>query len=206
VRVNGLRTIICVVSIPPWTCGRVDVWTCGPVDLSIPHRAVPCRADRPRTRAVSMYLARSMADHIARPEMRINNCQGYTYKSWLLLAPISCATLISISRTMDYRHHATDVIAGAVVGILGAWYSYRQYYPVSGLARSGSLVRGFAGSRVRGFAGSRVRGFAGSDAVGLTHLLSIYNCCCHRGRLVYFSIPSHPRPHSRPRPRVRPGP
>ncbi|RSH95495.1 hypothetical protein EHS25_000587 [Saitozyma podzolica] len=62
-------------------------------------------------------------------KMRINNRQGYTYKSWLLLAPISCATLISISRTMDYRHHATDVIAGAVVGILGAWYSYRQYYP-----------------------------------------------------------------------------
>ncbi|WVF67223.1 hypothetical protein IAT40_001971 [Kwoniella sp. CBS 6097] len=62
-------------------------------------------------------------------KMRINNRTGYTYKSWLLLAPLSCCTLITISRTMDYRHHATDVIAGSILGILGSWYSYRQYYP-----------------------------------------------------------------------------
>ncbi|OCF34172.1 hypothetical protein I316_04122 [Kwoniella heveanensis BCC8398] len=62
-------------------------------------------------------------------KMRINNRTGYTYKSWLLLAPLSCCSLITISRTMDYRHHATDVIAGSILGILGAWYSYRQYYP-----------------------------------------------------------------------------
>ncbi|KAK6904475.1 hypothetical protein I204_06921 [Kwoniella mangroviensis CBS 8886] len=62
-------------------------------------------------------------------KMRINNRTGYTYKSWLLLAPLSCASLITISRTMDYRHHATDVIAGSLIGIAGAWYSYRQYYP-----------------------------------------------------------------------------
>ena len=64
-------------------------------------------------------------------EFRINNQRGYTWKSWVLLAPISCAALIAISRTMDYRHHATDVIAGAIIGILVAWYAYRQYYPVS---------------------------------------------------------------------------
>ncbi|KAK8843500.1 hypothetical protein IAR55_007160 [Kwoniella newhampshirensis] len=62
-------------------------------------------------------------------KMRINNRTGYTYKSWLLLAPLSCSTLVSVSRTMDYRHHATDVIAGAIIGIAGGWYSYRQYYP-----------------------------------------------------------------------------
>ncbi|WVQ94820.1 hypothetical protein IAU59_001903 [Kwoniella sp. CBS 9459] len=62
-------------------------------------------------------------------KMRINNRTGYTYKSWLLLAPLSCCSLITISRTMDYRHHATDVIAGSILGILGSWYSYRQYYP-----------------------------------------------------------------------------
>ncbi|WVR09265.1 hypothetical protein IAU60_006330 [Kwoniella sp. DSM 27419] len=62
-------------------------------------------------------------------KMRINNRSGYTWKSWLLLAPLSCSTLVSISRTMDYRHHATDVIAGAVIGLLFSWYAYRQYYP-----------------------------------------------------------------------------
>jgi diacylglycerol diphosphate phosphatase/phosphatidate phosphatase len=30
---------------------------------------------------------------------------------------------------MDYRHHATDVIAGAIIGVISAWWGYRQYYP-----------------------------------------------------------------------------
>lgn len=30
---------------------------------------------------------------------------------------------------MDYRHHATDVIAGAIIGIATGWWGYRQYYP-----------------------------------------------------------------------------
>ncbi|ORY29111.1 phosphatidic acid phosphatase type 2/haloperoxidase [Naematelia encephala] len=62
-------------------------------------------------------------------KMRVYNRLGYTYKSWLLLAPLSCASLVAVSRTMDYRHHATDVIAGAIIGILTGWWGYRQYYP-----------------------------------------------------------------------------
>ncbi|WVQ81571.1 hypothetical protein IAT38_003695 [Cryptococcus sp. DSM 104549] len=62
-------------------------------------------------------------------KMRLSNQKGFTWKSWLLLAPISCASLIAVSRTMDYRHHSTDVLAGSGIGVLGAWYGYRQYYP-----------------------------------------------------------------------------
>ncbi|BEJ11190.1 hypothetical protein CspHIS471_0106120 [Cutaneotrichosporon sp. HIS471] len=62
-------------------------------------------------------------------KLRVANRRGYTFKSWILLIPVSCSTLVSISRTMDYRHHATDVIAGAVVGLIVAWWGYRQYYP-----------------------------------------------------------------------------
>ncbi|KAI9636581.1 putative phospholipid metabolism-related protein [Dioszegia hungarica] len=65
----------------------------------------------------------------AAAKMRINNRRGHTWKAWLLLAPLLCSTLVSISRTMDYRHHATDVIAGGIVGIATSWFSYRQYYP-----------------------------------------------------------------------------
>lgn len=64
-------------------------------------------------------------------KMRALNRKGYTIKSWILLAPITGATLVSVSRTMDYRHHATDVIAGGIVGVLAAWWGYRQYFPVS---------------------------------------------------------------------------
>lgn len=71
-----------------------------------------------------VYLALFLAG-----KMHVLNKRGYTIKSWILLVPIASASLISISRTMDYRHHATDVIAGGIIGALIAWYSYRQYYP-----------------------------------------------------------------------------
>lgn len=71
-----------------------------------------------------VYLALFLAG-----KMHVLNKRGYTIKSWILLVPISAAALISISRTMDYRHHATDVIAGGIIGALMAWYAYRQYYP-----------------------------------------------------------------------------
>lgn len=64
-------------------------------------------------------------------KLRALNRKGYTIKSWILLAPITGATLVCVSRTMDYRHHATDVIAGGIVGVLTAWWGYRQYFPVS---------------------------------------------------------------------------
>lgn len=30
---------------------------------------------------------------------------------------------------MDYRHHATDIIAGSLLGLLIGWFCYRQYFP-----------------------------------------------------------------------------
>jgi len=50
-------------------------------------------------------------------------------KGWLCVVPLSAATLIAISRVMDYRHHATDVIAGGLLGLIVAYTSYRRYFP-----------------------------------------------------------------------------
>ena len=36
----------------------------------------------------------------------------------------------------------SDVIAGGIIGILVAWYCYRQYYPVSNQARRTSTPAG----------------------------------------------------------------
>uniref|UniRef100_A0A0K3CBR4 Phosphatidic acid phosphatase type 2/haloperoxidase domain-containing protein n=1 Tax=Rhodotorula toruloides TaxID=5286 RepID=A0A0K3CBR4_RHOTO len=50
-------------------------------------------------------------------------------KSWIAITPPIGATLIAVSRTMDYRHHATDVIAGGILGALIAIMTYHLYYP-----------------------------------------------------------------------------
>jgi diacylglycerol diphosphate phosphatase/phosphatidate phosphatase len=76
----------------------------------------------------SSHLYKSWADDT---EMRVNNRRGYTWKAWVLLAPFTCGILVPVSRSMDYRHHATDLIAGSIIGILTAWVGYRSYYPVS---------------------------------------------------------------------------
>ncbi|OSC99100.1 acid phosphatase/Vanadium-dependent haloperoxidase [Trametes coccinea BRFM310] len=55
--------------------------------------------------------------------------RGHTVKAWLSVTPLSGAALVAISRTMDYRHHWQDVLAGSLLGLATAYFSYRQYYP-----------------------------------------------------------------------------
>ncbi len=47
----------------------------------------------------------------------------------MALTPFIGAALIAISRTMDYRHHWEDVTAGSFLGLVLAFFAYRQYYP-----------------------------------------------------------------------------
>ncbi|OBZ75896.1 putative diacylglycerol pyrophosphate phosphatase 1 [Grifola frondosa] len=55
--------------------------------------------------------------------------RGHTPKAWLAVAPLSGAALVAISRTMDYRHHWHDVLAGSLLGLVVSYFSYRQFYP-----------------------------------------------------------------------------
>lgn len=43
---------------------------------------------------------------------------GYSYKVWLAGSPLMVAALVAISRTMDYRHHWSDVLTGSLLGRL----------------------------------------------------------------------------------------
>jgi len=42
---------------------------------------------------------------------------------------IMIAVWVGITRTADYEHHATDVIAGGVLGLVLGVVIYRLYYP-----------------------------------------------------------------------------
>ncbi|OCH94952.1 acid phosphatase/Vanadium-dependent haloperoxidase [Obba rivulosa] len=55
--------------------------------------------------------------------------KGYAIKAWITLVPLSAAALVAVSRTMDNRHHWEDVLAAAILGMVVAWFAYRQYYP-----------------------------------------------------------------------------
>ena len=51
---------------------------------------------------------------------------GAVVQLLLLLA----ATLVGVSRTMDYRHHSTDVLAGGIIGSLVAVFIFHVYHPM----------------------------------------------------------------------------
>ncbi|CDS01607.1 hypothetical protein [Sporisorium scitamineum] len=69
---------------------------------------------------LSLYLA---------GKLHLFDRRGHAVSAWLCGIPLMAATLIAVSRTMDYRHHATDVIAGALLGLTIAYWSYKLYYP-----------------------------------------------------------------------------
>ncbi|PWN50650.1 acid phosphatase/Vanadium-dependent haloperoxidase [Violaceomyces palustris] len=62
-------------------------------------------------------------------KMHLFDRRGHAITAWLSVLPLVAATLIAVSRTMDYRHHATDVIAGGLLGFWLAYGVYRLYYP-----------------------------------------------------------------------------
>ncbi|KAI7905909.1 phosphatidic acid phosphatase type 2/haloperoxidase [Cokeromyces recurvatus] len=62
-------------------------------------------------------------------KMKMFDERGHTYKGFLFAFPIIGALLVAISRTEDYRHHWQDVTIGSLLGIVCAYFAYRQYYP-----------------------------------------------------------------------------
>lgn len=50
-------------------------------------------------------------------------------KTVLVTSPMCLAFFVAISRTIDYHHNYSDVIAGSLVGYAVAYYVYFMYYP-----------------------------------------------------------------------------
>ncbi|KAK9894111.1 acid phosphatase/Vanadium-dependent haloperoxidase [Cystobasidium minutum MCA 4210] len=62
-------------------------------------------------------------------KMHLFDQRGHTIKAWITVIPFTGAALIALTRVTDYRHHATDIIAGSLLGLGLSYFSYRLYYP-----------------------------------------------------------------------------
>ncbi|TFY71761.1 hypothetical protein EVG20_g1252 [Dentipellis fragilis] len=62
-------------------------------------------------------------------KMHLFDKRGHALKVWIALTPVSGAALVTISRSMDYRHHWEDLLVGTILGASTAYLAYRQYYP-----------------------------------------------------------------------------
>jgi len=69
-------------------------------------------------------------------KMHLFDTRGHTHKAWISFLPLLGAALVAISRTMDYRHHWQDVLAGSLLGFTIANFAYRQYFPSLSSKRS----------------------------------------------------------------------
>lgn len=69
---------------------------------------------------LSMYLA---------GKLRVFNHEGHSWKLFPVILPLLGATAVAITRVADYWHHWTDVSAGAAIGLLSAYFCYRQHFP-----------------------------------------------------------------------------
>lgn len=62
--------------------------------------------------------------------------QGYAIRLFIVGIPFGLASFVGISRIMDFRHHWQDVLAGAILGIILAYVTYRMYFPALTRAKS----------------------------------------------------------------------
>ncbi|KAJ1948637.1 hypothetical protein FBU59_001502 [Linderina macrospora] len=70
------------------------------------------------------FTALYLASHF-----RYNDQRGHAYKTLVFYVPLFCAALIAVSRTADYHHHWSDVLAGSIMGCYIGWFGYRTYFP-----------------------------------------------------------------------------
>ena len=52
------------------------------------------------------------------------------WKAIVVFIPILASWLVGITRTRDYHHHFSDVVAGAIIGYGCAWFVYFLHFPV----------------------------------------------------------------------------
>eukprot|EP01113_Clastostelium_recurvatum_P003305 TRINITY_DN11439_c0_g1_i1.p1 TRINITY_DN11439_c0_g1~~TRINITY_DN11439_c0_g1_i1.p1 ORF type:complete len:286 (+),score=53.79 TRINITY_DN11439_c0_g1_i1:34-891(+) len=93
---------------------------------------------------------------------------GQAWKMIIVLTPIAIAALISSTRTLDYRAHFVDSVAGSAIGVGAAICAYFLNFPGLGSDVCDEPKRRSHGS-------SRSRGWGDDDRVGAMPILNADN-------------------------------
>ncbi|ORX69633.1 PAP2-domain-containing protein [Linderina pennispora] len=104
----------------------VDYTVCQQTDLSYLHEGM---RSFPSGHASLSFCGLTFTALYLASHFRYNDQRGHAYKSLVFYVPLFCATLIAVSRTADYHHHWSDVLAGSVMGCYIGWFGYRTYFP-----------------------------------------------------------------------------
>lgn len=75
---------------------------------------------------LSLWMAGQLSVFSQQSKM---SSKANSLKAFVCILPILLASYVSISRTEDYRHRFSDILAGAIIGIIMSWICYRLYFP-----------------------------------------------------------------------------
>lgn len=97
----------------------------------------------------SQSLSTSKYGNLVSPPLRNSTAASPVYLLILALyLPVGTAIFVCVSRWFDFHHHGIDILSGATLGALTAWFSFRYYHmPI----RRGSGWSWGARSRDRAF-------------------------------------------------------
>lgn len=119
-----------LVYLALWLCAKfaVRIPYLSPYSFESAHRPAPPGLGRREfdNSAERLYSKDSVA------EIRNEGAAPPLYTIVLPLVPICLAIYISSTRYSDFRHHGVDIFAGAILGSIIAWASFRLYHlPIS---------------------------------------------------------------------------
>ena len=95
----------------------------------VPQSIAEGRKSFPSGHTSSCFAGLGYAGFFLAGQLGLFDGTGYVYKFIVSGLPFCGAGFVGITRIMDYRHHWHDVLAGALLGIVIAYLSYRMYFP-----------------------------------------------------------------------------
>lgn len=87
------------------------------------------RKSFPSGHTSSSFAGLGYAGFFLAGQLGVFDGEGHAHRLIISLAPFLLAGFVGITRITDYRHHWQDVIAGGILGIASAYFSYRLYFP-----------------------------------------------------------------------------